>query len=106
MTACLIVHRWSFGSNKLQLKAEVRLIADVMAALKIVAGVGSRPIKSLQTLVHKQQLLLQLLESESQRLNVWLSPLDRDGGGGFLSGHAGTKLADVSFEKTKCICSR
>lgn len=96
--------RWSFGGNKLQLKAEVRLLSDVLTALRSVAGIGNRPTRSLQTLGPKQELLVHLLESECQRLNVWLSPLDREGGG-FLSGHWGNRPAtDVrDFSNDRCI---
>ncbi|KAL3961913.1 hypothetical protein ACCO45_003436 [Purpureocillium lilacinum] len=36
--------RWSFGSNILQLKTEVRLISDVLAALKLVSFIGAHTV--------------------------------------------------------------
>ncbi|KAF3762302.1 hypothetical protein M406DRAFT_264654 [Cryphonectria parasitica EP155] len=52
--------KWSFGSNMLQIKTEIRLITDVIAAIKAVAYIGAhsvgtfRSLQALQpsTLVH------------------------------------------------------
>ncbi|KAL8770718.1 MAG: hypothetical protein Q9209_003585 [Squamulea sp. 1 TL-2023] len=70
--------RWSFGGNRLQIKAESRLIADVELALRAVAGVGTERIGPLLPLVRKQELLQLLLENEQMRLVVWLYPLDHE----------------------------
>ena len=76
--------RWSYGSSNLQLKTEIRLLSDVMAAIKAVSYVGTGgnsnsnssggqgAAKSLQA---KEQLLLLLLENEQVRLSVWAYPL-------------------------------
>lgn len=69
---------WSYGSNKLQLKAEVKLLSDVTYALQRVAGVGARPSGAQASLQNKQELLQHLLAHESQRLNVWINPLTPD----------------------------
>ncbi|KKA26037.1 hypothetical protein TD95_000324 [Thielaviopsis punctulata] len=67
--------RWSFGSNLLQMKTEIRLLGDVMAALKAVAAVGATAMGSMRSLQAKEQLLNLLLENEQQRLAVWVHPL-------------------------------
>lgn len=70
--------KWSFGSNILQLKTEIRLITDVIAALKAVGFIGAHSVgtfRSLQALQSKEQLLLSLLENEQSRLTVWVYPL-------------------------------
>ncbi|KAL4880003.1 hypothetical protein BJY04DRAFT_192115 [Aspergillus karnatakaensis] len=70
--------RWSFGGNRLQLKAEDKILSDVVTALGKVSNVGCNtrwPYTSLQA---KQDLLQVLLENERARLKVWLFPLDPD----------------------------
>ncbi|OLN95846.1 Phosphatidylinositol 4-kinase STT4 [Colletotrichum chlorophyti] len=67
--------RWSFGSNILQLKTELRLLTDVVAALKNVAFIGAHGVDSIKSLQAKEQLLILLLESELTRLSVWVHPL-------------------------------
>ncbi|PHH90933.1 hypothetical protein CDD83_2232 [Cordyceps sp. RAO-2017] len=69
--------RWSFGSNVLQLKTEVRLISDVLAALKIVSFIGGQAAGNAKSLQAKEQLLQLLLENEQARLNVWINPLNQ-----------------------------
>lgn len=68
--------RWSFGSNRLQLKAETRLLADVSAALRNVTFTGLNPTPLLKSLQSKESLLHALIESEQERLTVWLNPLN------------------------------
>ncbi|KAL9603360.1 MAG: hypothetical protein Q9219_001222 [cf. Caloplaca sp. 3 TL-2023] len=80
---------WSFGGNRLQIKAESRLIADVENALKTVAGIGTKNSDSLPALSRKQDLLQVLLENEQMRLVVWLYPLDHERRHVFSMGHAG-----------------
>jgi phosphatidylinositol 4-kinase len=67
--------RWSFGGNRLQLKAEVRLLADVSVALRNVSTTGQKPTNFSKSLQAKENLLFTLIESEQVRLNVWLYPL-------------------------------
>ncbi|KAL4866403.1 hypothetical protein BDV12DRAFT_172960 [Aspergillus spectabilis] len=70
--------KWSFGGNRLQLKAEDKVLSDVVTALGKVSNVGCNtrwPYTSLQA---KQDLLQVLLENERSRLKVWLYPLDPD----------------------------
>jgi phosphatidylinositol 4-kinase A len=67
--------RWSFGSNILQLKTEIRLLSDVMTAIKAVNHIGARQVYGVKSLLAKQELLLLLLEHEQARLTVWVYPL-------------------------------
>ena len=71
--------KWSFGSNLLQLKTEVRLISDVLAALKTVAFIGAHTVGNVKSLQAKEQLFQLLLENEQVRLSVWINPLNRQG---------------------------
>lgn len=66
---------WSYGSNKLQVKAEVQLVNDVLAALQSTTSIGTRGMGPMQSLRPKQELLAYLLSSETTRLGVWISPL-------------------------------
>ncbi|TAQ88857.1 hypothetical protein B7494_g2821 [Chlorociboria aeruginascens] len=74
--------RWSFGGNRLQLKAETHLLTDVSASLRLVAITGSKPTALLKSLQAKEDLLYLLIDSELLRLIVWLYPLSepRDAG--------------------------
>ncbi|KAL8928661.1 MAG: hypothetical protein Q9172_000799 [Xanthocarpia lactea] len=81
--------RWSFGGNRLQIKAESRLIADVESALRAVAGIGVKGTGPLLPLSRKQELLLLLLENEQMRLVVWLYPLDHEKRHIFSTSHPG-----------------
>lgn len=77
-TYTLSIHRWSFGGNRLQIKAETRLLADVESALQPVWQLGLKVEGNFQSLAPKQELLCTLLENEQMRLAVWLHPLDYD----------------------------
>lgn len=67
---------WSFGSNNLQLRTEIRLVEDVMTALSETASIGAQPVGATKSLPSKERLLLLLLESELSRLHVWVRPTD------------------------------
>lgn len=70
--------RWSFGGNRLQIKAEDKILGDVQSILRSVAQVATQnqgPYKSLQA---KQDLVQILLENERSRLRVWLFPLESE----------------------------
>ncbi|KZF26893.1 phosphatidylinositol 4-kinase [Xylona heveae TC161] len=69
---------WSFGGNRLQIKAETHLLADVEAALRNVVHLPSGTSLSLKSLQSKQELLEILLDNEQTRLIVWLFPLDHE----------------------------
>lgn len=67
--------RWSFGSNKLQLKAELRVLDDVLSMLTDLRAVGTKIGGSLQSLEGKQDLLHLLVTHEISHLEVWVNPL-------------------------------
>ena|SRR5438046_563514 len=75
----LTEYRWSFGGNRLQIKAETHLLADVEVALRHVAHIGAQPTRTLKSLKAKDDLLIALLDNEATRLIVWLFPLDSGG---------------------------
>jgi phosphatidylinositol 4-kinase A len=67
--------RWSFGSNRLQIKAETKLLGDVAVALHSIRNIGAVSKGPMKSLFPKEELLNILLESELARLNVWLTPM-------------------------------
>jgi phosphatidylinositol 4-kinase len=92
--------RWSFGGNRLQLKAEDKILSDVIAALTKVSHVGCNtrwPYTSLQA---KQDLLQVLLENERSRLKVWLFPLEPDRKHSASQSPLSKHLTEVSFGKS------
>lgn len=72
---------WSFGGNRLQLKAENRLLADVSSTLRSTQLATPKPSPLFKSIQAKETLLQALIESEQVRLSVWLHPLNdpRDG---------------------------
>jgi phosphatidylinositol 4-kinase A len=72
--------RWSFGGNRLQLKAESRLLADVSVALRNTPVNSQKPMPLLKSIQGKETLLQALIESEQTRLAVWLYPLQEPRG--------------------------
>ncbi|EAU36126.1 hypothetical protein ATEG_02852 [Aspergillus terreus NIH2624] len=68
--------RWSFGGNRLQIKAEDKILSDVVSALGSVSGIASQNRGAYKSLQGKQDLLHALIENERSRLRVWLYPLD------------------------------
>ena len=95
----LYVIRWSFGGNRLSLKAEIRLISDVSAALRELEAVGSSSTGALKSLASKQDLLLSLLANEQTRLEVWLYPLDHERRHVFSTANASKVSQEVSSSK-------
>lgn len=91
--------RWSFGSNMLQLKTEIRLLADVMAGLKGTSMIGANAAPGIKSLQPKEQLLLLLLESEQAKLSVWVYPLSEPAKSQFAVGHANKLAIEVSTSK-------
>lgn len=81
--------RWSFGSNMLQLKTEIRLISDLLAALAGNSSIGAQAAGSIKSLAAKEQLLSLLLESEQSRLHVWVRPTDPSKSHSFHHHHTG-----------------
>jgi phosphatidylinositol 4-kinase len=87
--------QWSFGGNRLQLKAETHILADVQAHLDAIgktltAGdIGSKHRA-------KQDLLSMLIANEQSRLLVWLFPLDHAKKSHFTLSSSRAGLPDVS----------
>lgn len=67
--------KWSFGGNRLQLKAETQLLTEVLVALKSVVMTSQKSTPLLKSLQAKEDLLHILINSEVARLTVWLFPL-------------------------------
>ncbi|KAJ9668769.1 phosphatidylinositol-4- kinase [Coniosporium apollinis] len=86
--------KWSFGGNRLQVKAETHILADIQAALQDVAAIGIKPNATLKSLQTKQDLLLMLLANEQSRLMVWLFPLDYEKKHYFTSGQHSKEPAE------------
>ncbi|KAH8698261.1 putative phosphatidylinositol 4-kinase [Talaromyces proteolyticus] len=70
--------RWSLGGNRLQMKAEDRVLGDLELALKSLANLGSVNTGPRKSLRSKQELLQILIENERMRLKVWLFPLEQE----------------------------
>ncbi len=87
---------WSFGGNRLQIKAEIKVMQDVLAMLQsekqpIFASSATR--KDPQ---QKLELLEVLLGNEISRLTVWLTPLGREG----RHHHPHTETLVTSYSRT------
>ncbi|EFR01804.1 phosphatidylinositol 4-kinase STT4 [Nannizzia gypsea CBS 118893] len=67
---------WSFGGNRLQLKAEDQILHDIESMLETVSWKEVVDSKSRKSLQAKHDLLLILIGNERSRLKIWLSPLD------------------------------
>jgi phosphatidylinositol 4-kinase len=87
--------RWSFGGNRLQIKAETHVLSDIQAYLPIVMNVGTKTEGSLKSLKGKQDLFSLLLANEQTRLMVWLFPLDYEKKHHFISGQHSKTLTEV-----------
>lgn len=89
--------RWSFGGNRLQIKAETHVLSDIQSYLEAVAKTGTTSEGSLKSLKPKQDLLSLLISNEQTRLMVWLFPLDYGKKHHFTSGQHNRTLTDVSL---------
>ncbi|KAF2084218.1 hypothetical protein K490DRAFT_59798 [Saccharata proteae CBS 121410] len=89
--------RWSFGGNRLQVKAEAQLLIDIHAAFQSVSAIGTKPEGSRKSLQGKQELLMLLLENEHYRLSVWLYPLDQGKRHVFIPGVVSRPPTDVTL---------
>jgi phosphatidylinositol 4-kinase len=89
--------QWSFGGNRLQIKAETHLLGDLQTALEKVAHIGSESFGSRRSLKPKQDLLSMLLASEQTRLMVWLFPLDYERKHHFTSSHHSKPPTDFAL---------
>lgn len=68
--------RWSFGGNRLQLKAETSLLTDVSLALRGISLATPKSTSLAKSVQAKESLLQTLIENEQSRLSVWLFPLN------------------------------
>lgn len=72
--------KWSFGSNILQMKTEIRLLSDVLTALQQVSFISAPAAGNTKSLQAKEQLLDLLVRNEQSRLAVWVNPLNTAAG--------------------------
>lgn len=91
----LTKYRWSFGGNRLQIKAETHLLADVEVALQNTSYIGAMSTASMKSIQLKQELLMLLIDNEQTRLMVWLFPLDHTERRYFPSSHGAKGPSDV-----------
>ncbi|KAI9718337.1 MAG: phosphatidylinositol-4- kinase [Chrysothrix sp. TS-e1954] len=77
--------RWSFGGNRLRLKAETHILANVAKHLRNVTSEALESAHAPLALQSKQNLLHLLLIDEQTRLLVWLFPLDHKSRHHFLN---------------------
>jgi phosphatidylinositol 4-kinase len=84
--------QWSFGGNRLQIKAETHVLADVQTNLDALGKTfeGGAKLKA------KQELLSLLIANEQSRLLVWLFPLDHAKKSHFTLSSNRAGLPDVS----------
>lgn len=68
---------WSFGGNRLQIRAEVSVLTDILSKLGETERIGQGTGNTRQSLQPKLDLLKLLVESERTRLLVWLFPLEQ-----------------------------
>jgi phosphatidylinositol 4-kinase len=71
---------WSFGGNRLQMKAEVKVMQDVLSSMQSAKQIGLMTSANRRSLVQKQELLEILIANEINRLNVWLHPVEGSNG--------------------------
>ncbi|CAI6341867.1 unnamed protein product [Periconia digitata] len=87
---------WSFGGNRLQIKAETHVLADVQTHLELVGNMASKSEGSLKSLKPKHDLLSLLISNEQTRLMVWLFPLDYGKKHHFTSGQHNKTMAEAT----------
>ncbi|KIX00291.1 uncharacterized protein Z518_10430 [Rhinocladiella mackenziei CBS 650.93] len=66
---------WSFGGNRLQIKAEIQVMQDVLVMLQSTRQPIYMASATRRDPQQKHDLLEALLTNEINRLNVWLAPL-------------------------------
>jgi phosphatidylinositol 4-kinase len=87
---------WSFGGNRLQIKAETHVLSDVQSYLDVVSKASGAELTTMKSLQGKQELLSLLLANEQTRLMVWLFPLDYQKKHHFTSGQHSKTLAETA----------
>jgi phosphatidylinositol 4-kinase len=97
LTACADVRRWSFGGNRLQIKAETQVLSDVQSYLEALGRVATVADSASRQVKAKQDLLSVLISNEQTRLMVWLFPLDNGKKHHFTSGANRNGLPDAAI---------
>ncbi|KAF2730403.1 hypothetical protein EJ04DRAFT_579874 [Polyplosphaeria fusca] len=87
---------WSFGGNRLQIKAETHVLSDIQSHLQMLPHAGVSGTSALKALKAKQDLLSLLLSNEQTRLMVWLFPLDYEKKHHFTSGQHSKTMTDAA----------
>ncbi|PGH30996.1 phosphatidylinositol 4-kinase [[Emmonsia] crescens] len=70
--------RWSLGGNRLQMKAEDKVLQDIESLLESTARIATGASGARKSLQAKQELVRLLVENERFRLRVWLFPLEHE----------------------------
>lgn len=70
---------WSFGGNRLQIKAEIQVMHDAIGLLQSIRNPIFAASATRKDDLQKHDLLEALLADEIARLNVWLAPLAGQG---------------------------
>ncbi|OJD11615.1 hypothetical protein AJ78_07647 [Emergomyces pasteurianus Ep9510] len=70
--------RWSLGGNRLQLKAEDKVLQDIESLLESTGRIATAASGARKSLQAKQELVRLLVENERFRLRVWLFPLEHE----------------------------
>ncbi|KAK2750110.1 phosphatidylinositol-4- kinase [Myotisia sp. PD_48] len=70
--------RWSLGGNRLQMKAEDKILHDIQTMLETISWKETTDINSAtrKSLEAKHNLVQILIANERSRLKVWLTPID------------------------------
>ncbi|KAF2156780.1 phosphatidylinositol 3 [Myriangium duriaei CBS 260.36] len=87
--------RWSFGGNKLQLKADLKIMSEVATTLNSLMPKCAPATSTRRGLRSRVELAAALVQDEIHRLLVWLSPLD-GGSSHPLHGHHDKKISESS----------
>ncbi|PGH01285.1 phosphatidylinositol 4-kinase [Blastomyces parvus] len=70
--------RWSLGGNRLQMKAEDKVLQDIESLLESTSRIATGASAARKSLQAKQELVRLLIENERFRLRVWLFPLEHE----------------------------
>lgn len=86
---------WSYGGNRLQMKAEIEVMRGVQALLQQTQSTGATTANRKDN-SSKLQLLQLLIENEIVRLSVWLFPLRPDA----HQSHSQAQVQAAGFART------
>ncbi len=110
--------QWSFGSNRLQVRAEMQLLSDTLRALqddafRAVSVITSFPSdlayvrlprsvtisEAARTIADQRMLLCLLIESELHRFSIWSNPLANASRGTDYIGAVTKSMTDQTWRK-------